>query len=126
MVYVKNGLSIVHLKSFVLPKDIQIIPIQVNLKNCKWLICSVYRPPTLDLTYFLQSLTDVIDFYSFERYIIIGDINSDPKFGKLDNFLDSQMLHNHVRSKTCFKSETGSCIDLILSNQKHCLQGTGS
>ena len=92
--HLKNGLSIVHLQSFVLPKDIQIIPIQVNLKNCKWLICSVYRPPTLDLTNFLQSLTDVIDFYSFERYIIIGDINSDPKFGKLAEAATETVFEN--------------------------------
>ena len=126
MVYVKNGLSIIHLKGFVLPKDIQIIPLQVNLQNCKWLILSVYRPPSLDITYFLQFLTDMIDFYSFERYIVIGDINSDPKCGKLDYFLESHVLHNHVKSNTCFKSLTGSCIDLILSNQKFSLQGTGS
>ena len=122
----KNGLSAIQLKSFVLPKDIQIIPLQINLKNCKWLICSVYRPPSLDLTYFLQSLTNLLDFYNFERCVVIGDINSDPKFGKLDNFLNSHMLHSHLRTNTCFKSETGSCIDLILSNQKYSLQNTGS
>ena len=63
----KNGLSAIQLKSFVLPKDIQIIPLQINLKNCKWLICSVYRQPSLDLNYFLQILTNLIDFYNFER-----------------------------------------------------------
>ena len=82
MIYVKNGLSINHLKGFVLPKDIQIIPIQFNLQNCNWLILSVYRPPLLDITYFLQFFTDMIDFLSFERYIAIGDINPDPKCGK--------------------------------------------
>ncbi|MEO0684268.1 MAG: hypothetical protein AAFY76_04240 [Cyanobacteria bacterium J06649_11] len=126
LVYVKNGLSAIQLKSFVLPKDIQIIPLQINLKNCKWLICSVYRPPSLDLNYFLQILTNLIDFYNFERCVIIGDINSDPKLGNLDNFLDSHIFHNHLRTNTCFKSEAGSCIDLILSNQKYSLQNTGS
>ena len=86
----------------------------------------MYRPPSLDLTYFLQNLTNLLDFYNFERCVVIGDINSDPKFGKLDNFLNSHMLHSHLRTNTCFKSETGSCIDLILSNQKYSLQNTGS
>ena len=56
----------------------------------------------------------------------MGDFNVDPKSGKLDDFLNSHVLFNHIKANTCFKSETGSCIDLILSNQKHSLQNTGS
>jgi len=68
----------------------------------------------------------LIDFYKFEGCIISDDLNADPKTGKLDNFMDSQMLFNHIKSNTCFKSDQGSCIELILSNQKHSLQHTGS
>ena len=126
LVYIKNGLSAIFLKDFVVPKNIQIIPLQINLKNCKWLILSLYRPPKQDLRYFLEVLSDMIDFYNFEKYIVIGDLNSDSKNGKLEGFLDSQTLFNHVNFNTCFKSDQGSCIDLILSNQRRCLQNTGS
>jgi len=68
----------------------------------------------------------MIDFYKFEKCIVIGDLNSDPKYGKLDPFLDTHMLHSHLNSNTCFKSDQGSCIDLILSNQKYSIQCTGS
>ena len=67
----------------------------------------------------------MIDIYGLERYMVIGDMNSDPTFGKLDNFLDCQMLHNHVKSGTCFKSALDSCIDLIVSNQKYSLENMG-
>ena len=35
LVYVKNVLSAIQLKNFVLPKAIQVIPLQINLKSCK-------------------------------------------------------------------------------------------
>ena len=61
-------------------------------------------------------LLKIFDWYdwglNFERYIIIGDLNSDPKCGKL--------LHNQMKSSTCFKSLTGTCID------KFSLQGAGN
>ena len=41
-------------------------------------------------------------------------------------FLSEHHLFNHMKNKTCFKSEKGSCIDLILSNKKHSLQHTGT
>ena len=126
LVYVKSGLSVTQPKGFDLPEDIQIIPLQLNLKNQKWLLLSVYRPPKQNLNYFLQCLSDIIDFYKFERCIINGDLNSDPKHGKLDQFLETHSLFNHIKSNTCFKSEGGSCIDLILSNHKNSLQYTGS
>ena len=107
-----------------MPEDIQVIPIQLNLTNCKWLVISVYRPPKQDLNYFLEHISNVIDFYNFEKCMIIGDINSELKHGKLDPFLDTHMLNSHLNSNTCFKSDQGSCIDLILSNQKYRLQYT--
>ena len=40
MVYVKKGLPSLRLTSFSIPKDIQTIPIEIRLKNMKWLIIS--------------------------------------------------------------------------------------
>ena len=126
LVYVKQGLSSIHLTEFSLPTDIQIIPIELRLNSVKWLIISIYRPPKQNINYFLSWLSDVIDLYNSERCIIIGDFNIDPQNKQMLSFMNSQIFHNHVNFKTCFKTTEGSCIDLILSNKKHCLQFTDS
>ena len=56
---------------------IQIIIFELNLRKEKWLVASVYKPPAQDATYFLNWLSQIIDFYSvmYEKQIIIGDFN---------------------------------------------------
>jgi len=66
------------------------------------------------------------NFLKFKNCIIMGDFNSEPESPKLAEFLESNLLYNHMKAKTCFKSERGSCIDLILSNQKFSLQHTST
>ena len=56
----------------------------------------------------------------------MGDFNAEPNTPLLFDFINDQCLHNHGNSKTCFKSREGTNIDLILSNQKHCLKNTGN
>ena len=58
--------------------------------------------------------------------MLIGDFNSEPNDQTLDRFIQENLLYCHTKAKTCFKSPNGRCIDLILSNQKHGLQNTGT
>ena len=126
LVCVKQGLSAIHLTKFKLPVDIQIIPLELRLNSVKWLIISIYRPPKQDINYFLTWLSNLIDVHNSERCIVIGDFNMDPQNKLILSFMEMQQLQNLVNFKTCFKSSEGSCIDLILSNKKNCLQYTGS
>ena len=126
LVYIRQGLSAMRLKVFNMPKDIQIIPFEMRLKSCKWIVISIYRPPKQGLNYFLSWLTKLLDLYSSDRCLVLGDFNSEPQDGKMADFLDSHNLYNHVKFNTCFKSVNGRCIDLILSNRKHSIQFTGS
>ena len=126
LLYVKQGLSYCRLTKFSIPEDVQVLPIEICLKSCKWLIVSIYRPPKQNISYFLSNLSNLLDYYHYDRCVIMGDFNIDPENDLLSEFLESQTLHNHVNFKTCFKSPEGSCIDLILSNKKQSLQYTGS
>ena len=63
---------------------------------------SLYRPPSQNSEYFLNSLTK---------------INLEPTDSALMGFLDSNSLSNWIKTNTCFKGK-GSCIDLILTNRK--------
>ena len=111
------------LRSFHLPNDIQVIPIEVNLKQRKLLVVSIYRSPDQKrkkyLEYFLSSITDLLDHYlkTYEDFIVIGDFNESETSPALDSLLDEQKCKNIIKSKTCFKSVKGSFIDLILTSR---------
>ena len=95
MVYVKKGLPSFRLISFDIPKDIQIVPVEIRLKNTKWLIISIYYPKQ-DLKYFL-SLSSIVDFFNYEKCVIMGDFNAERSDPRMISFLDTQVLHNHVK-----------------------------
>ena len=67
---------------------------------------------------------------NYDAYIIIGDMNLEPNKSPMSDFISNYSLHNLITKPTCFKSEKRTCIDLILTNKKSCLQhsntfGTG-
>ena len=45
LVFVNNDIPCKYLRNFHLPRDIQAIPIEINLKQRKLLVVSIYRPP---------------------------------------------------------------------------------
>ena len=44
MVYVNTDIPSRQLKGIRVPNDIQIIPIEINLRKIKWLVLPIYRP----------------------------------------------------------------------------------
>ena len=68
----------------------------------------------------------MIDFYTttYEKCMLMGDFNLKPCDKSIQNFMDKQDLFNSMKEKTCFKSLKGTCIDLIMSNQRRLLQHT--
>ena len=42
----------------------QIIPFEINLRKEKWLFVTIYKPPSQSNLYFLDLLSDLLDFYS--------------------------------------------------------------
>ena len=60
--------------------DMQIMIFELNLRKEKCLVVSVYKSPVQDATYFINWLSQIIDFYSitYEKQVIIGDFNLTP------------------------------------------------
>ena len=117
-----------HLKTdFSVPADLQVIPIELNLRKTKWLVVSIYRPPKQALDYFIRELSVMLDFYSskYQNMLVMGDFNVEPGDVQFNSFLQQHGFHNHINAKTCWKSPTGSCIDLLLSNRKHSFKHSG-
>ena len=127
LVYVKSSVPSRKLKCDVLLKSIQAIPFELNLRKEKWLVISIYRPPSQDSEFFLNSLTVILDHFTkaYDNYLIMGDFNLEPHDKRLGYFLNSNNLVNLVKTNTCFKG-SGSCIDLILTNRKYSFKNTTS
>ena len=82
----KSGGLLVYIKSSIpsrkrscdgIHNSIQAIPFEINLRKEKWLVISIYRPPSQDSVFFLNSLTKMIDLFAdkYDNYLIMGDFN---------------------------------------------------
>ena len=125
--YIKSSLPSRIMSNFKLPENIQVIPFELNLRKEKWLFVSIYKPTLQSNSYFLDTLNDLLDFYSgiFDNKVVFGDFNLKPTNPVMINFMDSKNFTNLIKNNTCFKG-VGSCIDLILTNRKYCFKDTSS
>ena len=66
---------------------------------------SIYRPPSQNSEYFLNSLTKIIDYFAntYDDHLILSDFNLEPTDSALMEFLDSNSLTNLIKTNTCFK-----------------------
>ena len=80
LLYVKSSVPSRKLKCDVLLKSIQAIPCELNLREEKWLVISIYRPPSQDSEFLLNSLTIILDHFTktYDSYLIMGDFNLEP------------------------------------------------
>ena len=124
----KSGGVLVYVKSSILSRcfcyeelciSLQVVSFEINLRKEKWLVISIYHPPSQNSEYFLNSLTRIMDYFAniYDNHLILGDFNLDPTDSTLMGSLDSNSLTNLIKTSTCFKGK-GSCGDLILNNRK--------
>ena len=118
LVYVKSSVPLSCLSFEELCISIQAIPFDINLRKGKWLVISIYRPPSQNSEYFLKSLTKIIDYFANtdDNHLILCDFNLEPTDSALMGFLDSNSVTNLIKTNTCFKGK-GYCIDLVLTNR---------
>lgn len=128
LVYINESIPSRILRNFEFETVFQIIPVELNLRKEKWILFAIYRPPKQCLTSFLLTLSSSIDFYTrtYDNILVMGDFNAEPQSPNLASFCEKHGLYNHVKTATCWKSASGTCIDLILSNRKFSLKNTGT
>lgn len=129
LLYARNYLPLRQLKCNLLLPGTECLVLELNLRNSKWLILSIYRNPSLqNLRLFLDEITKVLDHYSalYENLLIFGDFNEEPSNRNMLNFLESFSLKSLINEPTCFKSKDGRCIDLILTNRPLSFKKSGS
>ena len=128
LLYVRSNLPSRELRDFSCSPSLQAIPIELTLKDRKWLIISVYNPYCYLGLEFTNNLSDLLDYYlqKYDNCLIIGDMNLEESNIHLKNILNDYNLTNLIRKNTCFKSSRGTCIDLILTNKKASFQNSNS
>ena len=64
LLYVRNNINAVFLKSYVFPDNIEAFFIEILLKSCKWLICCSYNPNRINVATHLGEIGKASDTYS--------------------------------------------------------------
>ena len=112
-----KGLKVPHCAS-----DIQVITFEINLKKQKWLVVAIYRTQSSCKNYFITELTKISG--SSENTVILEDFNMQPANQTLETFLEDNSFVNLIKSNTCLKPKSGSCINLILNIKAKSFQNT--
>ena len=77
----------------------------IRLKGIKWLICGAYHPPSEKDEYFLNFLTNAIDYYNqYQNLLIVGDFIIQETEVVLKKIIDAFDAKNLIKNPTCFKS----------------------
>ena len=120
IIYVREDIPCKEIKNHYLPKDIEGIFIELNLRNKKWILFGGYNAKKERISYFLNHVGQAIDKFigNYDNLLLIGDYNSETKEEHMKDFCDTYDLQNLIKEPTCFKSvENPTTIDLILTNR---------
>ena len=91
----------------------------MNFRKVRWLVICSYNPHKNNISNHLENLSKVLNrnLSQYERFLCIGDFNSEITEFAMKNFCDIYHLKNLVNVPTCYKNPLKpSCIDLFLTN----------
>ena len=131
IVFIRKGLIVKRLISLESP-IIESICLELTLANRKWCICFIYRPPSFEKEISITEMTKYINQMNekYENILIAGDLNIDlmnpnkTTENYFSDFIDTFDLRNIITQPTCYKSERGTLLDLILTNKPRSFQNT--
>ena len=131
IVYVREGLVTKQLPLFESPA-IESICIELTIPKSKWCILFAYRPPNFNKKEFFNEISNSFSkiITNYDNVVLPGDLNInllDPSAdteNHLSDLIDIFDLKNIVEEPTCFKSEKGSLIDIILTNKPRSFKKT--
>ena len=101
----------------------------MNIRKTKWLIIGCYHPPSHNDNYFFHNLSKALGSLNsnYEKFLLVGDFNSEDHETEITNFLNNHEAKNIVKQKTCFKNILNpSCVDLFITNCPKSFQHTHS
>jgi len=127
MVYVREDIPSKLLNKHTFLCGTEGVFVEINLRKTKWLLLGAYRPPSLNLGNFLDSVSRALDVYlkSYDNFLLAGDFNCNESDSEMFDFLHQYSSYNIVKEPTCFKNvDNPSCIDLFITNKNKSFQKT--
>ena len=111
-------------------KPVESIVIEAIVRRDKWLFVCVYSPHSKHKLVCCNSIGNILisAYKEFSTVFVLGDMNinmlshADSKC--LQDVMDVYDLKNLIHEPTCFKSKTGTCLDLILTESCRRVSGT--
>ena len=85
LVVLKDGIISKELKKENISKEIQVIPIELNIRKQKWLLLPIHKPPKQEPALFSGEISKLTDKYlqSYENIVMLGDFNMEPEDPKM-------------------------------------------
>ena len=120
MFYVNENIPCRKLSPAQNDSNFAIIFLEITLRNRKWLLIGLYKPPGQKEKGFLENLSSILNKYisKYENITLIGAFNSSVENKHLADFTTLFNLESLLKSLTCFQSSKPTCIDLILTKKK--------
>ena len=129
MVYIKNVIPHCFRNDYqnLIVSQIEGMVFELTISKHKWLICVLYKPPTVSDSSFVSMFISLVEAMLNEtkHVIILGDLNFNMNVAnKLSETCCLLGLTNIICGDTCHKSVNSTAIDVILTSNKHCFNDT--
>ena len=121
IMYIRDTIPANQLTQHQIPKDFEAIIIEINLWKVKWLLCGSYNPKENTISYHLDNISKVLDYYiyKYDNLLLLGDYNCKETNNIMDKFHCTYNLKNLVTKPTCYKNpDNPRTIDLFLTNKR--------
>ena len=127
LIYIRSDIPSKELKNNLLPKNIEGLFIEINLRNKKWLLFGGYNPKKENISNFLFHIGKSLDTFigNYDNLLFLGDFNSEVTETDMKDFCETYNVKNLITEPTCFKSATHpTSIDMILTNRSNSFQNS--
>ena len=99
--------------------------LELIIAKKKWCILFAYRPPSTNKDKFFEEIFTSLNKMSrnYDNIVLAGDLNIDElnscsdSSNHLSDMKDVFNLSNLIKEPTCFKSQNGTLLDLIITNR---------
>jgi hypothetical protein len=121
MVYINSQIPHCNRSDFqnLFVQNIEGMVFELTIKQKKWLISAMYKPPNVNDADFDSCFTNVVEAKLKEtcNVMTIGDLNFNMNVeNKLHDACRVLGMKNIIKSSTCFKGETPTLLDVILTS----------
>ena len=120
LVYIREDIPSKLLNISYIASDIECLGIEVNVRKVRWLVTCSNNPHKNNISNHLESLSKVLNrnLSQYERFLCIGDFNSEITGFAMKTFCDIYHLKNLVNVSTCYKNPLKpSCMHRSFSNK---------